>query len=84
MNFNRLNQEAKMLPVMSEGMKVLNDKQIPFTVERYGNDRAVGMIRLPKRVTDSLRDCGFRVGHEIFEGESVVFYKGRFFGVTAG
>ncbi len=73
-----------MLPVMTEGLKVLNDKQIPFTVECYGNDRTVGMIRVSKKVTELLRNSGFRVGHEIFDGESVVYYKGRFFGVTAG
>jgi len=69
---------------MEEGLSVLTEKKIPYIVERHGDQGLVGMVKLPKDVIGLLRECGFRVGREIFKGENVVFFKGRFFGVTAG
>ena len=73
-----------MESVMTEGIGVLSEKQIPYKVERYGDDRTVPMVEVPISMKDSLMNCGFRVGHAMFNGKSVVYYKGRFFGITAG
>jgi len=69
---------------LNEGMNLLSKREIPYTVERFAEEQYAGIIRLPKEMSQRLRECGFRVGSEIFEGENVVYYKGRFFGVTAG
>ena len=77
-------ERLKMRASMNEGLDVLTAKKIPYLVERHGDEGISGMIKLPKHVIGQLRECGFRVGCEMVEGENVVFFKGRFFGVTAG
>ncbi len=77
-------ERLKMRSNMNDGLNILSEKKIPYIVERYDDDGIDEMIKLPKDVTGRLRECGFRVGRETFEGENVVFFKGRFFGVTAG
>ncbi len=80
MNVERLEMSA----CMNEGLDDLIAKKLRYLLARHGDEGISGMIKLPKHVIGQLRECGFRVGCEMVEGENVVFFKGRFFGVTAG
>jgi hypothetical protein len=70
--------------VQDEGLELLTESRIPYKLEAVGEPHVVGLVRFSGDVTDKLRGLGFRVGKEVFEGEKVVFYKGKFFGFISG
>ena len=67
-----------------EGLDVLDGVNIPYHVVRYNEGKSVVLVKMSDRIIEQLRNLGFRVGREVFDGEKVVFYKGKFFGLTAG
>jgi len=68
---------------IKEGLDKLSSVNIPFVVGCPGNNSEC-IINLNENDKDELRILGFRVGKQIDNGERVVFYKGRFFGITTG
>ena len=69
---------------LKEGLEKLESMNIPFSVGSHEQRGDRCYVQVPKDSSDKLRGLGFRVGGELFDGEQVVFYKGRFFGLTAG
>jgi hypothetical protein len=74
----------KMKYLMDEGLELLTQSQVPHQVEGVGEPQVAGMVRFSGDVSAKLRQLGFRVGKEVFQGERVVFYKGKFFGFISG
>jgi len=67
-----------------EGLDVLDGRKIPYNMMCCNEGKDVCLVKISGIVIEQLRDLGFRVGKEVIDGEKVVFYKGKFFGLTAG
>ena len=67
---------------LKEGMEKLKSMKIPYSIGTFGQREDDCFVWLQQEFSDKLRMLGFRVGKGILEGEQVVYYKGRFFGLT--
>ena len=68
---------------ITEGLKILSHHKIPFVLEK-ADPTANGLVKVPDKMVDNLRELGFRVGKEITPEGKVVFYKGKLFGMIMG
>ena len=67
-----------------KGLDVLEQRNIQYDIIGNSESPDDEMVKLHGILSDELREIGFRVGAELFNGLQVVFYRGRFFGLTAG
>jgi hypothetical protein len=68
---------------IKEGLDKLVSINIPFNVACSSNNSEC-IVNLNENDKDELRTQGFRVGKQMVNGKRVVYYKGRFFGITTG
>ena len=68
---------------IQEGLKKLDSLDIPYAFNHEDHE-SQSCVRLSSDFSDRLREVGFRVGRKIFGKAHIIYYKGRFFGLTTG
>ena len=72
----------KIMDNIQEGLKKLDSLDIPYAFNHDDDHESNSYVRLSSDFSDRLREVGFRVGRKIFGKAHIIYYKGRFFGLT--